>query len=758
MKLYESDLKYEPQVTEEWFMPINGINSVLLDGAHIEALLGPNDEHNVICSTGELNIRNGCDINVESGYEPLLGKAGINIEDSRIHAVSTCSSAIFSEEGPLTISGDAEVIAKGYYRGLQSNGDITISGGEIYAESSDETSIWSVEALEISGTPKITTKGYYRGLQSNGNMTISGGEIYSESSDETSIWSRGTLTISGTPEITTKGYYSGLQSNGDMTISGGKIDAVSSDDIGLWSRALLSITGGEIHAKAGNGNAAIAARNDRTASEDAGLHIYVDGLMEKNDAKTAFSDWFNVSNGDTRNWSAFIPRDAEKLEVKDGAMQNASDEVWLAAGCTVTFDVNGGTGTNTTVKVFPGEKVTPPASLTRPGYYLAGWTTDNGSYFNPAIQPVSRDMTLYAKWAVVSNTSYYTITASAGEHGTITPSGSISVREYTDQTFTFTPEEGYETAEVLVDGKKVETGDFYKFERVTAGHTISVSFLKKVPEDYPDGTVAKPDGSFVTPDEVVILPDGTVILNDKDETELKPDSDGNVAVINKDGTVTVQDGSVRNPDGTYVRPAKPEIKTIQVRGNRVDISLNERTAGAAGYDYVISPNPNCIKDKDYTRVNKNVLLTNTSMFYVQQDTYYAYCHSWLRGSDGKKVFSQWSKAYEFTVSDYTPEAPAVISTANPKKGVVVVTVSVPEGAKGFDVILGRSVKKVNGEKRPVDYGTDVQKNRNSTLKTVTFRNVKPGTVYAALHSYTRAQETNSKVFSPWSTSKKIIVK
>ncbi|MDO4273389.1 MAG: carbohydrate-binding domain-containing protein [Eubacteriales bacterium] len=757
----QSDLNYDLLGTEKNFTAIIGNSSVMLDGAHIDAVLGVDNEFNSINSLGKLTVKNGCDIDVRSCYPPLYGETGIDIEDSKIKAVSTIDSAVFTK-GTLTISGKTEIEANAYkFCALQSHGDMTIKGGKIKALSTNDSAIYTKGRLEISGETEIEAEAQgFCALQSDGDMTIKDGRIQALSPNDSAIFTKSRLEIIGTPDIKANGFYRALQANGDMKVSGGKIEAISIDNIAIRSRGMLSITGGEIYAKGKTGYAAIAAQNVRTASEDAVLRINADMMVEKNGAWPTFSDWtYYEPNKETRSWSAFIPREAEKLEVQDGAMLNASTEVWLAAGCTVIFDVNGGTGTNTTVKVYPGNKVTPPSvSPARPGYYLAGWSAENGSDFDITSTPVSRDMTLYAKWAVASNVSYYTITASAGEHGTITPSGSISVREYTDQTFTFTPEEGYEAAEVLVDGKKVQTGDFYKFERVTAGHTISVSFLKKVPEDYPDGTVAKPDGSFVTPDGVVILPDGTVILNDKDKTELKPDSDGNVAVVNKDGTVTVQDGSVRNPDGTYVRPAKPKIKTVQVRGNRVDISLNERTAGAAGYDYVISPNPNCIKDKDYTRVNKNVLLTNTSMFYVQQDTYYAYCHSWLRGSDGKKVFSQWSKAYEFTVSDYTPEAPAVISTANPKKGVVVVTVSVPEGAKGFDVILGRSVKKVNGEKRPVDYGTDVQKNRNSTLKTVTFRNVKPGTVYAALHSYTRAKKTNIKVFSPWSASRKITVK
>ena len=76
----------------------------------------------------------------------------------------------------------------------------------------------------------------------------------------------------------------------------------------------------------------------------------------------------------------------------------------------------------------------------------------------------------------------YTITASAGTGGTITPSGSISVASGSSQAFTFTPSTGYRIADLLVDG--VSAGPFgtYTFAHVTADHTIAAVFAKAVPE------------------------------------------------------------------------------------------------------------------------------------------------------------------------------------------------------------------------------------------------------------------------------------
>ena len=56
-----------------------------------------------------------------------------------------------------------------------------------------------------------------------------------------------------------------------------------------------------------------------------------------------------------------------------------------------------------------------------------------------------------------------TIRASAGTGGSITPSGSVSVRTGHDQTFTITPDRGYAIADVKVDGRSVGAVRSYTF-------------------------------------------------------------------------------------------------------------------------------------------------------------------------------------------------------------------------------------------------------------------------------------------------------
>jgi hypothetical protein len=83
--------------------------------------------------------------------------------------------------------------------------------------------------------------------------------------------------------------------------------------------------------------------------------------------------------------------------------------------------------------------------------------------------------------SVGSSYSYYAITATAGEGGRIDPGGRVSVREGGDKVFTITPGEGYEIADVLVDGKSVGAVAEYGFEEVSKAHTIEAAFRQAVP-------------------------------------------------------------------------------------------------------------------------------------------------------------------------------------------------------------------------------------------------------------------------------------
>ena len=122
-----------------------------------------------------------------------------------------------------------------------------------------------------------------------------------------------------------------------------------------------------------------------------------------------------------------------------------------------------------------GTPITAP-TLTREGYQFNGWDKTF-----PTTMP-AENLTITAQWRYNggggSGYSYYTIKATAGAGGSISPSGNVSVREGRDQAFTITPDKGYAVANVKIDGKSIGAVKSYTFENVSRTHTIEVIFMK----------------------------------------------------------------------------------------------------------------------------------------------------------------------------------------------------------------------------------------------------------------------------------------
>jgi len=70
----------------------------------------------------------------------------------------------------------------------------------------------------------------------------------------------------------------------------------------------------------------------------------------------------------------------------------------------------------------------------------------------------------------------YTIEASAGIGGSIDPAGKVEVLFGFDQSFTITPDPGYQIENILVDGYPAKIMNPYVFTDVTQDHTIAVTF------------------------------------------------------------------------------------------------------------------------------------------------------------------------------------------------------------------------------------------------------------------------------------------
>ncbi len=119
--------------------------------------------------------------------------------------------------------------------------------------------------------------------------------------------------------------------------------------------------------------------------------------------------------------------------------------------------------------------VTPVA-----GYHVADVLVDSvsvGAVTSYTFAGVAANHTISASFAI----NAYTITASAGPNGTITPSGAVPVTFGASQSFTIAAAATYHVDDVLVDGVSVGRVTSYTFTGIAASHTIAASFAANPP-------------------------------------------------------------------------------------------------------------------------------------------------------------------------------------------------------------------------------------------------------------------------------------
>ena len=130
-------------------------------------------------------------------------------------------------------------------------------------------------------------------------------------------------------------------------------------------------------------------------------------------------------------------------------------------------------------------------------YYFAVSATDaSGSASKPSNEVA------FTTAAAPAPTPLYTLSASAGSGGTITPSGSVVLSKGASQSYTVTPGTGYKIAGVTVDGASVGAVASYTFSNIAASHNISASFASTTTSTPPPATgwqnqaIAPQSGTF----------------------------------------------------------------------------------------------------------------------------------------------------------------------------------------------------------------------------------------------------------------------
>ena len=305
----------------------------------------------------------------------------------------------------------------------------------------------------------------------------------------------------------------------------------------------------------------------------------------------------------------------------------------------------------------------------------------------------------------------------------------------------------YTQADVTITGNGAYTTTDTANTKLTISKSLAWNVTKK---DLANTTISVDSES-----KKVTVMNGTVVVPSS-EYDVAFSEDGKKVTVTAKADSKYYTGSkVQDVDVATV--GAPVISDVKVVGNKATVVLSEDVDNATGYDYVISTDRDCITNKNYTSISKNQVQTSTTFKYVDKGVYYAYCHAWKRDENGKKVFGEWSNAYPFSVTAITPDAP-VITDVKVSGSTIKVTYKAAANATGYDVVLGTSSKKENGETRPYHYGDHKVLNLKEGTVTATFKNVPKGTWVVGMHAFNRTSEDGKKVFSPWSNLKKATVK
>ncbi|MCB4756090.1 MAG: hypothetical protein LHV69_03505 [Elusimicrobia bacterium] len=198
-------------------------------------------------------------------------------------------------------------------------------------------------------------------------------------------------------------------------------------------------------------------------------------------------------------------------------------------------------------------------------------------------------MARLAGWPGANPGDNFTITASAGDGGTITPFGYVAVPRGANQNFTLSPRSGYRIDEVSVDNVSEGALPSYLFTNVTANHSIVARFAASAGPVTPP--VIPPPPPIVNPPSSAQLEPSITVVNPQEnqvaQIKYRIETRGNVLIriyasngklvrtlVNADqdaGSYTATwDGT--NDDGREV-PAGVYQSKIIVNGRLTEIKL-----------------------------------------------------------------------------------------------------------------------------------------------------------------------------------------
>lgn len=334
----------------------------------------------------------------------------------------------------------------------------TATSADTATVKSEITKVGTTETVVVPALPTGWT---------NGTMTFEGWTVAADGTGDV-LSENDTLDIAGAPVLYTK-WSSSVPTTYDITLHKNTQPDVTQVET-------LPITNGEVTipnlpTSWTNGDMNFVGW---TAVADGTGTVYTTGstLEITTNIRDLYAKWSNdTPSGDTYPLNVYIERDYKQ------ALTTIDRPIMLKADGTKYITL-------------PAKSDLPSTFRKSGSYIFRGWLIDGKSgYATPGTEisvPTEASMNIYGYWSSSSsssgggggggNSTKYTITASAGKGGSISPSGDVSVVKGNDKTFKITPDEGYLISDVTVDGKSVGKVKSYTIENVRDDMTIKATF------------------------------------------------------------------------------------------------------------------------------------------------------------------------------------------------------------------------------------------------------------------------------------------
>ena len=275
-------------------------------------------------------------------------------------------------------------------------------------------------------------------------------------------------------------------------------DSIDANGVSLTTTITITISAaGIVGAPTANPTAGTYSENQSVAltssTEGATIYYTTDGSEP------------TITGGTTKQYTApilvtgiegqSITTTIKAIAVKNG-MQDSSVETFTYTiqipVAKYTVNVTNGSGTG---QYAQGETVTITAGAAPSGQQFKEWEVVSGTITLASSTSETTTFTMPAE-AVSVKANYeaipvtgYTITATAGANGSISPSGAVRVAAGGSQTFTISLSSGYVIDTLKVDGLEVTATTSYTFSEVNSNHTIEVNFKQESQTpDVPDET------------------------------------------------------------------------------------------------------------------------------------------------------------------------------------------------------------------------------------------------------------------------------